>query len=74
MSEDDFHIMLLQKAALTRSLGITSLILKEYGNGDRDRACRAAEMLSRIVLETGSVDDHMVLDDAYRILEEEDGQ
>lgn len=55
MSEGDFHIMLIQKAALTRSLGITSLILQEYETGDRDRACRAAEMLSRIVLETGSV-------------------
>ena len=64
MSEDDFHIMLIQKAALTRSLGITSLILKEYETGDRNKACRAAEVLSRIVLETGSVDDHMVLDDA----------
>ena len=74
MSEDDFHIMLIQKAALTRSLGITFLILKEYETGDRNKACRAAEMLSRIVLETGSVDDHMVLDDAYRILEKEDGQ
>lgn len=74
MSEDDFHIMLIRKAALTRSLGITSLILKEYETGDRNRACRAAETLSQIVLETGSVDDHMVLDDAYRILEEEDDQ
>lgn len=74
MSENDFYITLIQKAALTRSLGITSLILKEYETGDRNKACRAAEMLSRIVLETGSVDDHMVLDDAYRILEEEDDQ
>lgn len=74
MNEDDFHIMLIQKAALTRSLGITSLILKEYETGDRNRACRTAETLSQIVLETGNVDDHMALDEAYRILEEEDDQ